>query len=125
MPRCLLTLLLTTVILAGTGCAGMQRRAPPTLEQIVEMSRSGVPAEDIIRQLKESRAVYALSGSQLAKLHEQGVAEPVLDHLQQAYINSVRWQERMYYQDRFWMGGCFGCYHYYRPWAAPHFVIPY
>ncbi|MGH8632380.1 MAG: hypothetical protein ACREU7_16650 [Burkholderiales bacterium] len=124
MPKRLLMLLLIAAVLAGTGCAGMQRRPPPTLEQIVEMSREGVPAEDIIQQLKDTRAVYALSGSQLAKLHDQGVPEPVLDHLQQAYINSVRWQERMYYQDRFWMGGCVGCY-YYRPWAAPHVVIPY
>jgi hypothetical protein len=121
MPKSLATLLLATAILAG--CAGAPRRPPPSLEQIVEMSRQGTPAEDIIRQLKDTRAVYALSGSQLAKLHDQGVPEPVLDYLQQAYVNSVRWQERMYYQDRFWMGGCFGCY--YRPWAAPYFVIPY
>lgn len=88
------------------------------------MSKDGVPAEEIIRQLRETRAVYALTGSQLARLHDEGVPEAVLDHLQQAYVDSVRWQERMYYHDRFWMGGCYGCY-YYRPWVAPYFVIPY
>jgi len=124
MTKRLLAVFAITSVLLASGCAGMQRRPPPTLEQIVQMSRDGVPAEDIVRQLKETRAVYALSGSQLARLHDQGVPEPVLDHLQQAYIDSVRRQERMYYQDRFWMGGCYGCY-YYRPWAAPYFVIPY
>jgi hypothetical protein len=120
----MLALLAIAVVILGSGCAGMQRRPPPTLEQIVQMSQEGVPADEIIRELEETRAVYPLSGSQLARLHEQGVPEPVLDHLQQAYINSVRWQERMFYQDRYWMGGCYGCY-YHRPWAAPFVVIPY
>ncbi len=124
MPMRRLAFLLITIALLGSGCAAVQRRPPPTLEQIVEMSRQGVPAEEIIQQLKESRAVYELSGSQLARMHEHGVPEAVLDHLQQAYINSVRLQERMYHHDRFWMGGCFGCY-YYRPWPAPYLVIPY
>jgi hypothetical protein len=110
-------------IVLCAACSTVERRPPPSLEQIAQMSRDGKTAEEIIHELKETRAVYRLSGSQLAKLHEEGVPEPVLDYLQQAYVDSVRWQERLYYQDRLWMGGCIGCY-YYRPWPAP-FYFPY
>ena len=113
----------------ASGCAGLsQRPSPPSLEQIVQMSKDGIPAEQIVEQLRDSRAVYRVSGSQLAKLHEQGVPEEVLDYIQERYVDHVRWRERMYYEDRyywdrFWLYGCAGCY--YRPWAAPYFVFPY
>ena len=110
--------------LALSACAGLQRRAPPTLEQVVEMSRSGTPTEEIIRELQETRAVYPLTGSQIAKLHDDGVPEAVLDHLQQAYVENLRWQERSRLEDRYWRGPCIGCY-YYHPWAAPYFYYPY
>jgi hypothetical protein len=112
----------------ATGCASMERRPPPpSLDEIVQMSKDGVPAETIVERLRESRAVYRVSGSQLAKLHDEGVPEAVLDYIQDTYLEHVRWRERMYYEDRyywdhFWMHGCIGCY--YRPWAAPY-VFPY
>lgn len=117
---CALLLLLAAVL---AGCAGLRGREPPTLDQVVQMSRDGVPAEKIIRELQETNAVYPLTGAQIAKLHDEGVPESVLDYLQQAYVDSVRWQERMRYSDPFW-SGCFGCY-YYRPWIGPSVVIPY
>lgn len=119
-----LTLVAIACFLAMSGCASLQRRPPPTLEQVVQMSQSGMPAEEIIRELSETRAVYPLSGSQIAKLHDEGVPEPVLDYLQQAFVDSVRRQERWRYEDRFWYGPCIGCY-YYRPWPAPFLVYPY
>ena len=117
------------MVLVITGCAGMnQRPPPPSLEDIVQMTREGMPAEQIIERLEESRAVYRVSGSQLAKLHEQGVPEEVLDYIHERYVEHVRWRERMYYEDRyywdrFWLYGCAGCY--YRPWATPYFMFPY
>lgn len=120
VPKQLFSLLIVAALL-DSGCAGVQRRPPPTLEQVIQMSREGVSAESIVGQLEETRAVYALSGSQLARLHDEGVPDLVLDYLLQAYVNRVRRQERMYYEDRMWMGG----YYHYRPWVAPYFVIPY
>lgn len=113
----------------ASGCASVsQHPPPPSLDEIAQMSRDGVPAERIIETLRESRAVYRVSGSQLAELHEQGVPEQVLDYIQETYVDHVRWRERLYYEDRyywdrFWLYGCVGCY--YRPWAAPYFVFPY
>lgn len=119
-----LGLLALAVLMVLPGCATLHRRPPPTLEQVVDMSRSGMSAEDIVRELRETGAVYPLSGSQIAKLHDKGVPEAVLDYLQQAYVDHVRWQERSRIDDRHFYGPCFGCY-YYSPWATPYFVYPY
>lgn len=97
------------------GCAGLQRRTPPTIDQIVEMAGAGRPAEEIVRELQETRAVYPLTASQIVRLHEQGVPDAVLDYMQNAYAESIRWNARMQYQDGYWWPDCFYCY--------PHPVI--
>jgi hypothetical protein len=109
-------LALLAVLLAG--CAGMQRPPPPSLEEVVQMSKAGTPAEDIIRRLQDSRAVYPLTGSQIAKLHEQGVPDTVLDYMQTAYMDRVRWESRMYYDSPYW----WNCFYCYRP---PMIIAPY
>ncbi|HVY04435.1 MAG TPA: hypothetical protein VHB46_00535 [Burkholderiales bacterium] len=113
--RCLAACLCLTVL---AGCAGMQRRPPPTIEQIVEMAKAGKPAEDIVRELQETRAVYPLTASQIVKLHEQGVPDTVLDYMQNAYSDSIRWEARMQYENTFWWHDCFYCYH------RPVIVVP-
>jgi hypothetical protein len=115
-PARLLLLALLALFLGG--CAGMQRPPPPSLEQIVEMSKAGTPAEEIIRKLQDSRAVYPLTGSQIARLHEQGVPDVVLDYMQDAYMDRVRWESRMYYDSPFWWN-CFYCY------RRPMIIAPY
>jgi len=100
------------------GCAGMDRRPPPTLEQVVEMSQAGMAAEEIIRKLQETRAVYPLTGSQIARLHDQGVADTVLDYLQNAYTESVRRDSRLHYENTFFWPDCFYCYN------RPVIVVP-
>ena len=100
------------------GCAGMQRRPPPSLEQVVEMSQAGKPAEEIIRELQETRAVYPLTGSQIARLHDQGVPDTVLDYLQNAYAEHIRWDARQRYDNWFLWHDCFYCYH------RPVIVVP-
>lgn len=100
------------------GCAGMERRPPPSLEQIVEMSQAGKPAEEIIRELQDTRAVYPLTGSQIARLHDQGVPDTVLDYLQNAYAESIRWDARLRYDNSFYWQDCFYCFH------RPVIVVP-
>ena len=100
------------------GCAGMQRRPPPSIEQIVEMAKAGKPAEEIVRELQETRAVYPLTASQIVRLHEQGVPDAVLDYMQNAYAESIRWDARMQYEGSYWWHDCFYCYH------RPVIVVP-
>ncbi|MGQ0579979.1 MAG: hypothetical protein ACT4PQ_13880 [Betaproteobacteria bacterium] len=111
-----LAALLCLALLAG--CAFPQRRPPPSLAQVVEMSQAGKPAEEIIQELHETRAVYPLSGSQIARLHDQGVADAVLDYLQSAYAESIRWDARLRYESSFLWHDCFYCYH------SPVIVVP-
>ena len=111
-------LLAGLLILVLAGCAGMDRRPPPSLEQVVDMSRAGTPPEEIIRELQETRAVYPLTGSQIARLHEQGVPDTVLDYMQNVYMDRIRRESRMSYDSPFWWN-CFYCHH------RPMIIAPY
>jgi hypothetical protein len=101
-----------------TGCAGLHRRPPPSIDQIVEMARAGKPAEEIVRELQETRAVYPLTASQIVKLHEQGVPDSVLDYMQNVYAEAIRQDARMQYEGTYWWYDCFYCYRY------PVIVVP-
>lgn len=112
----LATIFLGLILLGG--CAGLQRRPPPSIDQIVEMAQAGKPAAEIVRELQESRAVYPLTASQIVRLHDQGVPDAVLDYMQNAYAESIRWNARMQYESVYWWHDCFYCYH------RPVIVLP-
>ena len=90
------------MLLFASACAGnVNRPKSPTLTEIVQLSRDKTPAEEIIRRLRDSRAIYALPASQLAQLHDQGVADSVLDYMQATYLQEVRRDEAF----RQWQSG--------------------
>lgn len=97
------TVLAATALVAG--CASTPKRVPLTLEQVISLSKQGVPPADIINQLKETRTVFELSGSQFAKLKEAGVDDSVLDYIQRTYVMSVEFETRMRYQSLYWGWG--------------------
>lgn len=102
-----------------SGCTSLERRPPPSLDEIVEMSRAGTAPEEIVRTLQETRAVYPLTGSQIVKLHKDGVPDPVLDYLQHTYADAIRWDARWRYESTYWWRDCFYCY------PRPVMVMPY
>ncbi len=117
-------LMAALAMLAGTfGCASQQRRPAPSLDDVVRMSVEGRTDEEIIALLIESRAVYPLTSSTIVNLHEQGVTMAVLDHMQQAFINFERSQERMLYTYPYWGYPCFGCGYNYM-WGPPYYWGP-
>ena len=64
----------------------LEARLPPPaaampLEQVVVLSKQGVPAADLIERIKASGSRYRLSATQLVELARDGVALAVLDHL--------------------------------------------
>jgi hypothetical protein len=105
-----------SVILAGgalrNGCAtiGFEQTKPPvTVSDVIQLSKEDVPAEIIVKKMRESRAVYRLSAGQLAQLHDQGVSNPVLDYMQETYLGAVRleqiqadWMAWDEWRDHFW-----------------------
>lgn len=107
-----------------SGCAGALKRPDPlTTEDILRLVKSETPSLDIIQRLRETRTVLPLSGSQFAKLREQGVPDDVLDYLQQAYLGAVEFDARMRYQSLHW-GGWGGWGGWGPPFPHPAFRGP-
>jgi hypothetical protein len=73
------------------------------------MTQEGVPAETIIQKMREAKGVYRLNAAELAQLHDRGVADPVINHMQQTYLEAVRreqsvadWNDWAMWGDHFW-----------------------
>src|SRR2546430_4208784 len=78
------------------GCAFFSSKPlppPVTVPQIIEMSQTGVPPEDIVQKMRDSGTVYRLQASQLAQLKEQGMPDAVLNYMQQTYLDAVRTEQ--------------------------------
>jgi hypothetical protein len=109
------TLLLLTCITLLSGCAtlGLEQSMPPvTVSEVIQMSKQGVPTDTILDKMRESQTVYRLTPSQLTQLRDQGVANQVIDYMQQTYLYTVRhdqrfedWDYRNLGADGFWYGG--------------------
>ena len=54
---------------------------PLTIPDIVERTRSGVPDQEIIREIDETGTVLYLRTAEITELREKGVNERVIDHL--------------------------------------------
>lgn len=61
-----------------------------SLDEIVAMSKQGVPADDIIAKIKESNSQYELSPSRMVALTTQGVDPKVLDYIHESREQFVR-----------------------------------
>ena len=117
-PRTLLTLLLVC-LLAGCASLGPPRPPPPSLDEIVNMSQAGTPAEEIIRIVEASRGVYPLTAAELVKLHDRGVPDSVLDYLQRTYLAEVRRDEA--YRAYHYYGWYYPFGPYYYRWGPRHY----
>jgi hypothetical protein len=82
-----LSIVLAAVLL---GCASVESRPPVTTEQVIQLSKQGVPPADIIQKMRDSGTVYRLSGSQLGRLKSEGVDDEVLDYMQDTYLAAAR-----------------------------------
>lgn len=102
-----------------TGCASLTTPLPPapTVEEIVQMSKDKVAPEEIIRRMREARAVYRLSASQLAEISNRGVADQVIDYMQQTLINAERYDEYLNTRDQYLWYGPPG---FYGPFWGPY-----
>jgi hypothetical protein len=84
-------------------------REPLPIGEVVNLSRSGASAEQVIQRIRDSATTYALRGSDFVKLKAAGVPDPALDYLQQSFVDHVD------LLTRYWvlggnLGGCSFCY---------------
>lgn len=61
-----------------------------SLDEIVLLSKNKVPADEIIKKIKDSLSQYALTPSQLLDLSNKGVDQKVLDYMYTAHEQAVR-----------------------------------
>lgn len=88
--------LLCTALLLG-GCASLgSAPARMSVEDIVQASRSGMPADEIVQRIRASGAIYELSATELVRLHERGVPDRVLDAMQATRLEAVRRREALH-----------------------------
>lgn len=85
-----------------------------TVAEVSRMMRNGVPADELARKIRSSRLrdviateglstisthyVAGLSGSELARLHQEGAAGPILDALQEKFLAEFIEFHRLRYQ---------------------------
>jgi hypothetical protein len=102
--------LLASLVLAS--CASLQGPPPLTGADIVELSKSGRSPAEIIAEIQRTNTVLPLNASDIVRLHSAGVSNEVLDYLQRAQIEEMRWR------DRTWYGYGYGGYGgFYRGWG--------
>lgn len=116
--------LVLALALFMAGCAIPQRPPPPSIADVIAMAKSGMPADEIIRRLSESNAVYRLSGSEFAKLKTDGVPDKVLDYIKQVELYDARYREWQNARDMYWYPP-YGRFGYRHPgwWYAPPFPL--
>ena len=88
------------LMLLVAGCATVNRPEPLTSEEVVALAKSGKTSKDIIEEIKRTDTVIPLSASEIVRLSAAGVPTEVLDHLQRAQIDEIRWRDR--YSQYYW-----------------------
>ena len=119
------TLIAVLCILMLSACASTSKPRPPapTVEEIVQMSKDKVAPEEIIQRMRDARAVYRLSGSELADLKTRGVSDAVLDHMLNTRIAAERAEEYFYTRDRYMFYGWPGYGPFWGPYPYPHYHV--
>jgi hypothetical protein len=79
------------------------------MTDVVEMSKQKHTADPIIAKMRSSQTAYALRGSDFGKLRDAGVTSPVLDYMQQSFVDDVDLLTR-YWVTGASLGGCQRCY---------------
>ncbi len=109
--------ILGVLLWAGSAVAALPEPLP--MVRVIEASQSGVSPGTVLAEMKRKRTSFALRGSQFGQLRAAGVADPVLDQIQRAFVSDVDLIVRR------WMGGesqgkCERCY----PWQVDLASLP-
>ena len=90
---------------------------------VVALVKEGKTPQQVIAELRRTNTVLPLWASDIVALHESGVPNEVLDYLQRAQIDEIRWRDRYSRMQMspayrgFGFGPC--------PWPPPGVLRPY
>jgi hypothetical protein len=90
------TLAFSVILLLVAGCTIVTVK-PMSAAEVVQLSKDGKSPKEIIQALESTNTVLPLRASDYVALHEAGVSKEVLDYLQLAQLEEVRWRERRLY----------------------------
>jgi hypothetical protein len=85
------------LLLFFAGCATVPAPAPLSPADVVALSKDGKSPKEIIAELQRTNTVMPLRASDYVALHNEGVADEVINYLQLAQIEDARWRERNLY----------------------------
>jgi hypothetical protein len=98
------------LLLVLSSCATLYTpRKPMPIAEVVKLSKSGAGSRLVIQRIRVTSTTYALRGSDFAKLKAYGVPDPVLDSLQQSFVDDLDLYTR-YWVAGAGVGGCSFCY---------------
>ncbi len=83
---------------------------PVTVPDIVQMSKDKVSSQNIINEIKKSHTAYTLKANEYAKLQQAGVADSVVNYMQQTHLDLIRHKQQM--QDSYYWAPGYGGYGY-------------
>lgn len=108
---------LSVLLVQSTGCRPYEVLPPPeplTEVEIIRMSKEGLPPEQIIQKIRESRTIYiGMGAADVVKLHENGVDDKVINFM----METEKWdrERRAYYRSAY----------YWDPYGYPYYPHPH
>ncbi|MEO8004142.1 MAG: hypothetical protein ABI771_04505 [Betaproteobacteria bacterium] len=102
------TVLAASCVLLVGACSILTPRPVTPIGDVVSLSRGSNP-DRALERISTSKTTYALRGSDFGKLADAGVPPPVLDALQQTFVNDVDLLTRYWVLGES-LGGCSVCY---------------
>ena len=84
---------LSALLLFAAGCV-TPHRPPLTPSALVAMTQAGLTDAEIMQRLAETRTVFYLTASDVARLRQAGVSEPVLADIRSTYLRVTTAEKR-------------------------------
>jgi hypothetical protein len=86
------------LLMALAGCAALELHPNPlTAEDVIARSKSGASSSEIVDELFRTNTVIPVTAAEIVRLHEAGVPNEVLDFMQYAQLQEIRWRDQNYW----------------------------
>ena len=95
------------------GCATTPRPIPLTQADIMSMVKAGVPDEEIMRRIDDTRTVFRLSSDDVIRLRNEGVSDRIVNYMLDTYTRAIAAEQRR--QDSSYYDFHYG-FSYGHPW---------